>query len=195
MGGQPVGGRFYHMGGGGGAALRVGYRKPSSVVLLSQTEGPQRSGVDPPLGSNPGRSLTEKKNCSETWFFQKRPRVAHMFNIWLVAIGGWRLVVGGWRQLAAVGGSWQLVMGGWWWLAAVDGWRLVAVGGWRLAVGGSWWIAVGGPLGRSLTKKKSGPLRTALLQLRLPHGLHRQLSSIRVRVSGTAPSSPFPSPP
>ena len=66
-----------------------------------------------------------KKNCSRTWFFQKRPRVAQP---WLVAIDGWRLVeiagwrlaVGGWRRLAAVGGSWrQLVVG--------DGW-LVAVG-------------------------------------------------------------------
>ena len=88
----------------------------------------------------PGRSLTEKKHCSGTWFFQKRPRVAHMFNHgwWRLAVGGWwGLPVGGWRLV--VGGNWQLVMGGWWRLAAVDGWWLVAIGGWRLVAVGGWW--------------------------------------------------------
>ena len=63
--------------------------------------------------------LNGKKNPSGTWLFQKRPRVAHMFNHgwWRLAVGGWwrlpvagcRLVVGGgWRRLAAVTavGSW-----------------------------------------------------------------------------------------
>ena len=82
--------------------------------------------------------------------FQKRSRVAHMFNH-----GWWRLVVVG-------GGRW-LVIGDWWRLAVVGGWRLVAVGGWRrLAVGDGWWLAVGSPLGRSLRavlnkKKNLGP--------------------------------------
>ena len=68
--------------------------------------------------------------------------------------GGWQwLAVGGWSPLAVGGGWWRLVVGGWW----------------RLAVGGSWRLAVGGPLGRSLRavlskKKKTGPLRTALVR-------------------------------
>ena len=71
----------------------------------------------------PGRSLTgEKKNCSGTWFFQKRPRVAHVFNH-----GWWRLAVGGW---------WRLPVGGWWLAAVGGGWRQLAVGdGWLVAVG------------------------------------------------------------
>ena len=49
------------------------------------------------------------------------------------------------------------------WRLAVGGWRLVAVGGRRLvAVGGGRRLAVGGPWGLSLTKKKSGFLKTAL---------------------------------
>ena len=91
-----------------------------------------------------------KKNCSGTWFFQKGPRVAHMFNHdwWRLAVGGWwRLPVGGWRLV--VGGGWQLVMGGWWRLAGVDGWRLVAVGGWWQLAVSSWWsleaVIKGGP--------------------------------------------------
>ena len=58
----------------------------------------------------------------------------------------------------------------------VGTWRLVAAGGWRrlAAVDGSWRLAVGGPLGRSLAKKKSHPLRTALPQ---PSALGPVLSS------------------
>ena len=131
--------------------------------------------------------LNGKEKLFRYMVFSKTTACSSYVQPWLVAIGGWRLVeiagwrlaVGSWRRLAAVGGSWQLVMGGWWRLAAVDGWRLVAVGGWRLAVGGwrplavggSWRLAVGGPLGRSLRavlnkkkEKKSGPLRTALVQ-------------------------------
>ena len=109
--------------------------------------------------------------------------------------GGWRLAVGGWRrlavgswQLAVGGGWWWLVIGGWWRLAVVGSWRLVADGGWRRLVAGGWWrlvgwwrlavdgswrLAAGGPLGRSLAKrkKKSGPLRTALLP---PHNHQKQ---------------------
>ena len=105
-----------------------------------------------------------------------------------LAVGSWQLAVGGgWWRLVVVGGGWWLVIGGWWRLAVVGSCRLVAVGGWRrlvaggwrrlvvggwwrLAVDGSWRLAVGGPLGRSLRavlskKKKSGPLRTALIQV------------------------------
>ena len=53
---------------------------------------------------------------------------------------------------------------------------MVGGGWWRLvAVGGGWWrLAVGGPLGRSLTKKQSASLRTALLVSGLKD--HRYLS-------------------
>ena len=104
---------------------------------------------------------------------------------WRLAVGGWRSATGGWWRLVVVGGGWWLVIGGWWRLAVGGSWQLVAAGGWqrllaggwwrlvvggwwRLAVDGSWRLAVGGPSGRSLRavlskKKKSGPLRTALV--------------------------------
>ena len=98
---------------------------------------------------------------------------------WLVIGGWWRLVVVGTWRLVADGGWQRLVAGGWWRLVVgVGGWRLMAVGGWRqLAFDGSWRLAVGDPLGRSLRavlsnrKKKSGPLRTALLP---PHNHQKQ---------------------
>ena len=96
---------------------------------------------------------------------------------WLVAVGsGWQLVVGRCWRLAAVGGWWLVAVGGWR-LVASGWWRLVVGGWWRLVVDGSWRLAVGGPLGRSLRavlskkKKKSGPLRTALLP---PHNHQKQ---------------------
>ena len=83
--------------------------------------------------------------------------------------GGWQLAVGNW-WLVAVGGGWRrLVVGDWWLVAVGSGWQLAVGRRWRLAAVGGWRLAVGGPLGRSLRavlskKKKSRPLRTALVQ-------------------------------
>ena len=63
-------------------------------------------------------------------------------------------------------GDWWLVIGGWWLVAVGSGWQLAVGRRWRLAAVGGWRLAVGGPLGRSLAKKKSRPLRTALPPLR-----------------------------
>ena len=82
-----------------------------------------------------GGVLKKEKKVFLNGSFAKRPRVAHMFNPWLVAIGGWRFALGGWSQLAVGGGWWWLAaVGGWWRLAMVGSWPLVAVGGWRLVV-------------------------------------------------------------
>ena len=89
-----------------------------------------------------------KKKCSRTSF----PKKARGHSMCSTMVGG------GWWL--AVGGGWRLAVGGGWWLAVGGGW-------WRLAVDGSWRLADGGPLGRSLravlSKKKIGPLRTALV--------------------------------
>ena len=106
----------------------------------------------------PGRSLTEKKNCSRT-SFPKKARGHSMCSTmvgrgWRLTVGGgWRLAVGNWR-LVAVGGGWRRLMVGDWWLVAVGSgwqlavgrrWRLAAVGGWRLVAVGGWrLVAVGG---------------------------------------------------
>ena len=138
--------------------------------------------------------LNGKKKSVPEPVFQKTPAGTPCAQPWLVAVGGWWLVAvcgwqlatGGWWRLVVVGGGWWLVIGGWWRLAVVGSWRLVAAGGWRQLVAGGWWLAVGGgwrlmgvggwrlvvpwggPEGRSLAKKKkSGTLRTALVQCQL----------------------------
>ena len=88
-------------------------------------------------GPQPAGPSEGEKKVFLNGSFAKRPRVAHMFDPWLVAIGGWRLVaIGGWR-LVAIGG-WRLVAIGGWWLVAIGGWRLVAIGGWWLVAIGGW---------------------------------------------------------
>ena len=50
------------------------------------------------------------------WFFQKRPRVAHMFN------HGW------WRFALAADGDYRVEVGGWWFVENSGSWKQLAAG-------------------------------------------------------------------